>query len=234
MGGTIRHVDHLRDQMTLQFFGGGTARILFDGRTLMERDGAHASLLDLKDGERVYVETVLDGKFIFARSIRAVTRSALGESDGQVLSYVPDTGDLMVNDAMSSQPLKLRVTSSSQVDWRGHSIAATELRVGTLIAADFTSSGGSIPVASRISILAEPGSPFVFSGRVEHLDLHTGLLVLLNPQDGKNYQVFLDPSQASAQRDLREGSDVIVNTKFDGTRYAVSSLTVSPTPPQAK
>jgi hypothetical protein len=227
MGGTIRHVDPLRDQITLQFFGGGTARVLFDGRTRIAGDGESFSLRDLKDGQHVYLETVLDGKNIFARSIRVVTHTGSGEGNGQVMSFRPETGELTLNDAMSREPLKLRLTPNSQVVWQGHAIPATELRVGALISVDFVPSGGSAPIVGKISILAEPGSSFAFSGQVVHLDLHTGLLVLLNPQDGKNYQVFLGPAASGRQDNLREGAEVTVKTQFDGSHYAVSSIEVN-------
>lgn len=227
MGGTIRQVDQLQDQMTLQFFGGGTAKVLFDGRTHIEADGGPFSLRDLKDGQHVYLETVLDGKYIFARSIRVVTHLGGGESNGQVMSYSPESGELTLNDAMSPDPLKLRLTDESEVVWQGNKIPAAQLRAGALVAVDFVASGGSEPVIGRLSILAEPGSSFAFSGRVVHLDLHNGLLVLLNPQDGKNYQVYLAPGVSSQQDKLHEGSEVTVKTQFDGSRYAVNSLEVS-------
>lgn len=230
MGGTIRHVDQLRDEITLQFFGGGSAKVLFDGRTRVEHEGGGFALRDLKDGQRVYLETVLDGKDVFARSIRVVTDSGPGQTTGQIISYRSDTGELTLNDALSPRPLKLRLTAESKVLWEGHTLPPTQLQPGSLIEADFMPSAGSLPVAGRISILAEPGHEFVFSGRVVHLDLRTGLLVLLNSQDGKNYQVFLNPDGTLNRDKLREGADVTVNTKFDGNKYAVNSITFNPGP----
>src|ERR1700683_2720416 len=56
MGGALFKVDRVRDQLTLNLFGGGRTRILFDSRTHVYRDGAVASLGDLQNGARVYVD----------------------------------------------------------------------------------------------------------------------------------------------------------------------------------
>lgn len=235
MGGTIRKIDHVRDQMTLEFFGGGSGKILFDGRTKVLRDGSPSTLKELKAGDRVYLETVLDGTTVFARNIRVIVQSGQGHSDGQVLSYRPEAGELTVRDALSPEPLKLRLTADSEVLREGRKVGATELQQGTLIAAEFLPAAGSdksVPIARRISILAQPGTQLVFSGRIVTLDLHTGLLILLNPQDGKNYEVYLDPAASAKQESLHEGTEVTVNTRFDGTRYAVSSISINPTTPQ--
>jgi len=231
MGGTIRKLDHVRDQMTLDFFGGGSGKILFDGRTRVLRDGSPSTLKELKAGDRVYLETVLDGTTVFARNIRVVIQSGQGHSDGQVLNYRPETGELTVRDALSPEPLKLRLTADSEVLREGRKVAASELREGTLIAAEFLPSGSdkSAPTARRISILAQPGAQLAFSGRIVMLDLHTGLLVLLNPQDGKNYEVYLDPAASAKRETLHEGAEVTVNTRFDGSRYAVNSISINPT-----
>src|SRR5579863_6711421 len=68
IGGTIFKIDRVRDQMTLNLFGGGRTRILFDARTHIYRDGVVASPGDLQNGTRVYVDTVLAGVDIFAQS----------------------------------------------------------------------------------------------------------------------------------------------------------------------
>ena len=61
VGGTIFKLDHLRDEMTIKTFGGGSARVQFDPRTQFYRDGARASASELKNGDRVYVDTMLAG-----------------------------------------------------------------------------------------------------------------------------------------------------------------------------
>ena len=46
-------------------------------------------LRDLRPGDHVSVETVLDGTTVFARSIHMLSGSPEGECQGQVMSYDP-------------------------------------------------------------------------------------------------------------------------------------------------
>src|SRR6266849_5987302 len=69
IGGSIRQVDGVRDQLTLNIFGGHAMKVLFDERTQVYRDGQKTSLRDLRAGDHVSVETMLDGTTVFARSI---------------------------------------------------------------------------------------------------------------------------------------------------------------------
>ena len=87
LGGKIRIVDHVRDRIVLDIFGGGHMTVLFDERTHVFRADQHGSLDDLKDGERAYVDTTLDGKDIFARNIRVLPAVPTGEGKGQIVEY---------------------------------------------------------------------------------------------------------------------------------------------------
>jgi hypothetical protein len=69
----------------------------------------------------------------------------------------------------------------------------------------------------------------VFTGRVVFLDLHTGVLALVDPRDDKRYEVSFDPGHFPINRDVHEGSTVTVTASFDGVRYAASALTVNQT-----
>src|ERR1035438_1876882 len=53
IGGAIRGVDRVRDQFTLNVFGGRTLKVLFDERTQIYRDGARSALRDLRTGDHV-------------------------------------------------------------------------------------------------------------------------------------------------------------------------------------
>ena len=44
IGGTVGRLDRVRDQITVQIFGGGKMKIFFDPRTHIYHDGAEASL----------------------------------------------------------------------------------------------------------------------------------------------------------------------------------------------
>jgi hypothetical protein len=96
IGGAIREVDGVRDQLTLNIFGGRTMKVLFDERTQLYRDGQKTPLRALRAGDHASVETVLDGTTIFARSIHILSQLPEGECQGQVLSYDRSKGELLV------------------------------------------------------------------------------------------------------------------------------------------
>ena len=228
IGGTVAKMDRIRDEITIKVFGGGTARVLFDSRTQMNRDDAAASLNGIQNGDRIYVDTRMAGKDIFAQNIRVVTQAAIGHSTGQVVSYDARTGDLTVSDAIFPRKIALRVQPDTQISRDGVTISASELLPGSLVSLGFQSSGGR-PLVSQITVLAAPGNAFVFVGRVAHLDLHTGSLVVVDPRDEKSYDVSFDANAMSISDDLREGATVEVTTTFNGRRYMASAIKVDST-----
>ena len=228
IGGSIRNVDGVRDQLTLNIFGGRSMKVLYDARTQVYRDGQKVALRDLRTGEHVSVETMLDGTTVFARSIHMLSKMPEGESQGQVVNYDRGTGELEVRDSLSPEPIKLHISPSTQIVRPGQKSASGDLVAGTLISIQFQADNDGKNVASKIVVLATPGSAFVFTGRVVFLDLHTGLLALIDPRDDKRYEISFDPGRFPISRDVREGSTVTVTANFDGVRYAASALTVNP------
>jgi len=226
MGGTLRKLDQVRDELTLDLFGGGKVRILYDARTHVYRDGLVASADDLQNGERVYVDTVMAGESIFAQNIRMKTRDASGESSGQVVSYDPGNGSLVLSDAMAPRQLKLRVAPTTIMSRDGKEISRDDLATGSLVSVEFEPNAGGEPTARAISILASPGNTFVFVGRVVQLDLHLGLLVVTDPRDQKTYEISFDPNTSGVSDRLREGTTVEAVTRFDGGRYMASAIKV--------
>jgi hypothetical protein len=203
-------------------------RILFDERTQVYRDGMHVSLHDLQNGEHVSLETVLDGTTIFARSIHMLTQLAEGECQGQVLNYTSDTGELIVRDVLSREPIKLRVLADATIVREGQAASsAANLGPGTLVAVKFHPDNSGHGVATRIAILAAPGTAFVFSGNVAFLDMHSGLLILVDPRDNKRYEISFDPARSPVSRNVHEGTDVSVTADFDGTHYSARAVTMN-------
>ena len=243
IGGAIRGVDLVRDQFTLNVFGGRTIKVLFDERTQVYRDGVKTALRDLRAGDHVSVETVLDGTTVFARSIHLLSVAPEGESQGQVISYDAADRELTVRDVLSRRPIKLRVpagtvvvrqshgssSAASSADISSSEISSSDLATGTLISVKFQSDNKGHGVASQIAILATPGSTFIFVGNVTFLDLHSGLLVLVDPRDDKRYDVFFDSARFPMSRDLHEGADVTLTADFDGAHYVASAITINPT-----
>ena len=232
IGGIIRDVDPVRDQITLKVFGGRPVKILFDERTQIYRDGVKTPLRDLHPEDHASVETVLDGTTVFALSIHMLSRSPVGECQGQVLNYNPATGELTVSAALSREPIQLRVPPGTAIVRLGQAASAStqlgpsDLVKGTLISVKFVSGNDGRGVASQVAILATPGSAFVFSGNITFLDLHSGLLALIDPRDGKDYKISFDPVHFPISRDLHQGEHVIVTASFDGVRYAATAIMV--------
>src|SRR4051812_12479607 len=60
IGGTVRDIDQIRNQMTVDIFGkGGKMKVLFDPRTRFDRNGVPANQTSIKPGEQVYLDTQL-------------------------------------------------------------------------------------------------------------------------------------------------------------------------------
>ncbi len=225
IGGSIQKVDHVRDQLTLQIFGGGRMKVLFDPRTHIYAGQTTGSALDLRPGDRVYVDTILDGSAIFARNIH-IAGAVSGKSQGVVISYRADRGELVLRDLLSPDAIRLRFTPRTQVVQDGHSAFASQLVPGTLVDVNFAAQKNDRE-AQRVSILAVPGSDFTFAGQVVSLDLHLGLLVLQSATDHKTYEIYLDPSTVAIDDRLRAGAEVSTVANFDGSRYVARSLTVN-------
>jgi hypothetical protein len=232
IGGTIGKLDRVRDRMTIQLFGGGKMIIAFDPRTNIFQDGVKASTSDLQKGDRIYIDTILDGGMVFARTIRLKTaNTAGGESEGTVVSYRADKNELLLRDLLSPRPLKIRLNSQTKVVDSGHAASASELAPGTLVAIKFGPQQDGTDVAREVSVLAIPGASFSFAGTVMAVDLRLGILVLTSSTDHKTYEISLDASAASVDN-LRPGADVTVLSRFEGNRYVAQNVTVNPPNPR--
>jgi hypothetical protein len=227
LGGVIRTVDPVRDQLNLQTFGGGKMIILFDGRTHVYRDGQTASLQELKSGDRIYADTALAGNDIFAKNVRIVSADRSGEGNGQIVSYEKADGELLLRDTLSPEPAKLHVASNVSILCKDISCSASDLRSGALVSLVFHPDKDGHPLVTEITIFAAPGAAFSFVGRVVHIDLHANLLVVVDPRDNKSYDIHLQPGLARLN-DLHEGADVTITTAFDGTVYTANAITIHP------
>jgi hypothetical protein len=230
IGGTVNKLDRVKDVLTIQVFGGGKMKIAFDTRTHFYNNTAAGTASDLKKGDRIYVDTVLDGSTVFAKTIRVKSSASAGESHGMVVSYRADKGVLELRDLLSPEPLKIHITSQTRIIEGDHASSAGKLTEGTLVAVKFGAQKEG-DVASEVLILAVPGASFTFAGTVTAVDLRLGLLVLDSSVDHKTYEVSLDPSLIPADDSLRPGVDVTVLSRFDGRKYVARTVTMNP-PPQ--
>jgi hypothetical protein len=232
LGGEIQSVDFVRDQFMLKVFGQRPVKILFDARTQVFLDGKKIALHDLHSYDHAAVQTILDKTNVFALSVHMLSRSPEGEYEGQVLNFNPETRELTVGAVLSRQPIKLLVPMDAHVAREGQAASPSEipgpsdLVKGALISVKFQSDKQGRGVASQITILATPGSAFVFSGNLSSLDMHSGFFVLVDPRDEKSYQIFFDSARLPASQRLHEGDSVSVTAHFDGDRYVASGIDI--------
>ncbi len=227
IGGTIGHLDRVRDHLTVNVFGGGRATVLFDPRTKVYRGRNEVTIADLREGERVYLDTILDGTTVFARAIRLSGANAIGESQGVVLKYRQDRGELTLRDGISPEPVRIRINGSTKFQQNNRTVSADTLAPGSLISVAFSSEGNGRDLAREISILALPGARFTFSGQILHIDLRTGLLVLNSDIDHKTYEIYMDRS-GPPDENLHTGSKVTIVANFENSRYVARELTIHP------
>ncbi len=225
VGGTVERLDRVQDRLTLKVFGGGKMKVVFDPRTRIYRDGSPASAADLRPGDRVYVDTILDGSTVFARNIRLKSTAPTGESQGVIVSY--RRSELVMRDQLSPHSVTVRLSPSTRIVKGDKTSSASELVPGTLIAVKFGAQQDGRDLAQEVSVLAVPGSSFTFAGEVISVDLRTGLLVLNSSTDRKTYEIYLEQAAGTVDDNLRQGAQVSVIARFDGDRYVARNVTVS-------
>ncbi len=232
LGGEVQRVDLVRDELTLKVFGQRSTKILFDERTQVYMDGKKASLQELSAGEHASVQTVLDGTDVFALSIHMLSRLPEVEYQGLVLNFDAGTRELTVSSALNPGSMKLFVplnTSVSRVGQPAFSSAPSgsgDLVRGSLVSIKLGSDNRGRGVANRVTVLATPGSSFVFSGNISYLDVHSGSLVLVDTRDGRTYHIFFNSARLPASQSLREGDHVRLTAGFDGSQYVAGAINI--------
>lgn len=228
VGGTVRSIDQIRNRMTVEPFGGGKMKFLFDERTHIYRDGAETTQLAIKKGDRVYVDSQLDGPKIFARSIRVVSQSNPADADGQLLGFDARNGQMMMRDRLSTQPIRFRVTSDTKVLKENEQPGSpADLKPGSLVSVQFAPERANRGVAQKVTILAVPGAAFRFGGQITYLDVKSATLAIENETDGKNYELAFDPATVTGRDDLAVGAKANVVAVFQGDKYLAREITVT-------
>jgi len=232
MGGDIRTIDPVRDQLTLRIAGEKQMKILFDERTHIYRDGVRIPIRELKASSHASIQTTLDGSDVFALSIHILSQAPEGEYEGRILNFDPVTRMLTVEGG-SGEPLKLKVSTAASVARTGPDSfvsggsGASDLRRGSLASVRFEAGTDGTGVANKISILAVPGSSFIFGGVISALDIHEGFLVLVDPRDGQDYRIFFDSLHTPAVPPLHDGQSVRITAEYNGTHYVASEIAAS-------
>jgi Domain of unknown function (DUF5666) len=222
IGGVVEKTDPIRQRLTLRVFGNNRKmEVGYDERSHIYRDGVEASYKAVQRGDRVYVDSMLDGSKLFARNIRVVTTLRPADARGQIINYNARSGFMTVRDDLSSAPVTFRVTSETQVKGSG-SESAIELVPGSLVTVHFSSDHRKRDTAQEVTILAMPGALFTFAGKVRHLDVKTGVMAIENTTDNQTYELHFDPNLVGD--DITIGSDVEVSAEFQGQRYRAKSI----------
>ncbi len=231
LGGSIRSVDPVLDRFTLQVYGQKPLKIFYDERTQVFRDGVRIPLRDLNNCEHASVQTTLDDTSVFAISVHILSSQPQGDFSGQVLSYNPGSGELVLGSHGGGQPFKIFVSKDTAFKREGQEATtsaasgSSDLQKGTLVAATFEADKAGQGVAKQITILATPGSRFVFAGNIATLDMHAGMLVIVDPRDDKQYQISFNPNSIAHRSELRSGQHIRVSAQYDGAHYVASEIT---------
>ncbi len=229
VGGIIRDVDHVRNRMAVAVFGGGRWTVFFDERTHIFRNGAETTNLALKKGERVYVDTMLDGARhdIFARNIRVGVNTPPADADGQIMAVDTAHGEITLRDSINSVPVHFGVDKETRISSGATPTSLQQIKTGALVHVKFAPESGNRGVAREIIITAAPGAAFTFLGNLTFLDLHRGLLAIHNLTDNKNYDIHFRPDRTQQAASLGIGSNVKIIATFEGTHYTAQSIALN-------
>jgi hypothetical protein len=232
IGGTVARVDPIRDQLVVRAFGGRDVTIDFDARTRVVREETTIPAREIHVGARIYADTILLNRRIFAKTIRVDAKPAVGEIRGQVTSYDPTNGILRVRDAVSRELFPLRVSSQTAIHRGDQPALASLLTDGTLVKIVLRASAERADTAQQIDILAHPGDLFTFAGKITFVDFRAGFIALADPRNADTHEVAVDSLSDAAKRELREGADVVIHAQFDGRKY--EAQTIDPAPGQQR
>jgi len=221
IGGTVTSLDEVMNQMKLQPFGTKKEmRVHLDSRTRFFRDGTSITEREIKQGQRVYLDTMLNGDRVFAKTIWIRSSAEEGNSRGQVIEVDLQRNTLTLRDELTDQSIKLQLSPHTAIRRGTQQGSLTDLTPGSLISLSF----GPQRDVREIDMLAAPGSVFTFAGQITYLDVSRKLIAIANQSDKKSYDIYMDAIAPSMLRQMREGLNVSVSAVFDGSRYAARSM----------
>src|SRR5205814_344212 len=136
-------VDHIRNRLSIDAFGGKKMSIRFDDRTHVFRDGVETTQLAIHKGDRVYVDSQLDQTKVFARNIHILSESTPADARGQLIHYDPRTSTIAMQDELSATPVRFRIDKGTAIKRQGAAGGITDLQTGALIAVHFVPDAGN-------------------------------------------------------------------------------------------
>lgn len=229
VGGIVSGIDQIHNRVNIRVFGGGHWKVNFDERTHIYRNGIETTQLAIKKGERVYVDTMLDRQRheVFARNIRLGVPVPSADADGQIIQVDPLTGTVILRDQINSSPIRFSVDRNTKIIYGSNPATLNELKAQSLVHVRFSPERPDRGLAHEIRIIAAPGSSFTYIGKITYLDVHRGMLALVNDLDQRNYEIHFDPARTDARDNLGIGSQVRIVAVFEGMRYTAQSITVT-------
>ncbi len=227
IGGRATSVDHVRNRLTIQPFGGGAKiKVVVDERSHIYRNGAETTVLGIQKGDRVYVDTMLDGSKILAKNVRVITQSGLAEVRGQVIGTDPDKGTISVRDQLSAKPVSFAVTGSTRYSSKKGPASAGDVQSGSLIEVQFSPRRDGRTVAQEVVVVAKPGDDYIFSGAVTSVDMRNNSFFVDNRSDEQTYEIRMAPGAMKDTHTLKVGAEVTAHATFDGKQYKASNVRV--------
>ena len=227
IGGIAKKVDRIRNRVAIAPFGSSKKiTVQFDERSHIYRDGRETTILNVRPGDRVYVDSMLVGPKVFARNLRVVTTMNPAEASGQVVDYDQRAQLVRMVDKLTGAQVVFHLTPQTELSSKNGG-GVSDLKAGSIVSVTFAPGrhGGD---ARQVNVLAVPGTKYIFSGRVTNLDLHLGILNIDNQSDGKNYELHFNPAAMENRNALRVGVHIASNATFDGHTYTARDVTVMP------
>jgi hypothetical protein len=221
VGGVVVRLDEVMNHMVFQPFGTKQKmQVHFDTRTHFYLDGKPITEREVKQGQRIYLDTQLNGDRVFAKTIWIRSSAESGVGRGQITDFDAGHRVVTVRDELSNQPLRLQLAPNATIRKGNQTGSESDLVQGALVSIEF----GAQRELRAITVLASPGSTFAFAGRVTFVDLSQKMIAIDNRSDGKKYDVSMEAIAPNVLRQIREGEDISVSTVFDGTRYSARSV----------
>src|SRR6185312_11166407 len=221
IGGTVVRLDEVMNHMVFEPFGTNQKmQVHFDTRTHFYLDGKPITEREVKQGQRIYLDTQLNGDRVFAKTIWIRSSAESGVGRGQIIDFDSSHKVVTLRDELSNQPLKLQLAPNATIRKGNQAGSESDLVQNALVSIEF----GAQRELRAVTVLATPGSTFAFAGRVTFVDLSQKMIAIDNRSDGKKYDVWMDAIAPSVLRQIREGEEVSVSTVFDGSRYSARSV----------
>jgi len=224
IGGTVASLDRVRNRMEVSVFGGKKMRVDFDQRTHIYRDGVETTSVNLKKGDRVYLDTMLYGSHVFAKNINVAAQAAQADLEGQLESVDLGRKIFAVRDSLTGQTMPLSLSAATTITSQGHSGSASDLVTGSLVRVHYASLGPGRPIASSVSVLAARGNNYVFYGEVSHIDKRLNMIAIRSTTGDRFYDISVEGT--GVPDNLRIGSTARVSARFDGTKYVAQNIVI--------